>query len=328
MQTKVAIIRCANYNLSEVTNAIREIFPYFGGIQNIVKKESKVLIKPNLLASAPAAQVVTTHPTVIEGIIENIKEVKKNIFLGDSPGFGTANGVAESCGIKEVCDRHSVKLIEFNNPKWVKTDINEYRKISIASQAFEYDIIINAAKLKAHCQMLLSGGVKNMFGFCIGKTKTYMHLKSGNKHNNFAKMIVKNYSLINPAFTIVDAIFAMEGRGPISGYPRNLGLLIAGIDAVAVDRVIAEILNIYPDKVPVLRAAKELNIGVFDLEKIEIVGTKLDEVKVKDFKLDFELEDIGFSLPRYIKSHIKSLIAKIKELYRKCRRYPNGEDLG
>lgn len=319
MHTKVGIVKCLDYNTSNVTAAIKEILSYFGGAQNFVKKDSRILIKPNLLIAATPEKLVTTHPAVIEGIIVNLIESginHENIHLGDSPGFGTVNGVAEACGIKKVCDKYRVKIVEFNRPKWVKVDISGYRKISIAEAAYSYNCIINAAKLKAHGQLLLTGAVKNMFGFCIGKIKTYMHLKSRNNTGNFSKMIVKNYSLINPAFSIVDAIFAMEGIGPTGGNPRNLGLIIAGRDAVAIDRVIAEILSIPQDNVPILKAAKELNIGESNLENIDVVGTKLDEIRITDFKLNFKLDEIGFDLFRFVKSHLKDLIAKIKELHR------------
>jgi len=50
-------------------------------------------------------------------------------------------------------------------------------------------------------------------------------------------MLVDLYALATPQVTIIDGIMAMEGEGPGSGTMRNLGLILAGRDAVALDTV-------------------------------------------------------------------------------------------
>ena len=66
---KVALIKCDNYELSEVKSAINRGIDLLGGIDLFVKEGDKILLKPNLLASESAEKSVTTHPVVFEAII-------------------------------------------------------------------------------------------------------------------------------------------------------------------------------------------------------------------------------------------------------------------
>ena len=122
-------------------------------------------------------------------------------------------------------------------------------------------------------------------------------------------MLIANYQLVKPVFTIVDAVTAMEEKGPTGGKPRDVSLLVGGIDVIAVDRVVAELLSVRPEDVPILRAAKRLGIGEQDLSKIEIAGEDLPSVKVHDFIFP-ELLPIGFDFIRVIKSLIRHLWLK------------------
>ena len=82
--------------------------------------------------------------------------------------------------------------------------------------------------------------------------------------------------------SILDALEAMEGnRGPSSGPLRTLNLIIGGYDPVAVDAVAISIAGHDPLKeVPHIRMCTERELGVGNIEEIEILGTPLAEVKM------------------------------------------------
>jgi ferredoxin len=109
--------------------------------------------------------------------------------------------------------------------------------------------------------MLLTLGVKNMFGCIIGFQKPEWHLRTGVDREMFARLLVRIYNAVKPSITIVDGILAMEGQGPgKSGTPRYLGLLIGGRNAFAVDRLICSLLGIDPDRLLTNKVAKELGL--------------------------------------------------------------------
>jgi uncharacterized protein (DUF362 family) len=56
-------------------------------------------------------------------------------------------------------------------------------------------------------------------------------------------------------FTIVDAIVAGEGYGPLAPEPFALGLMIAGESAAAVDWICAQLLGYNPHNIPLVREA-------------------------------------------------------------------------
>ena len=102
---------------------------------------------------------------------------------------------------------------------------------------------------------------------------------------------------------------AMEKKGPSGGLPKDVSLVVGGIDGIAIDRVVAELISVNQENVPILRAAKRLQVGEQDLSKIEIAGEELSSVKPHNFILP-ELSPIGFDIFRVIKSVIKHLWLK------------------
>jgi ferredoxin len=97
-------------------------------------------------------------------------------------------------------------------------------------------------------------------------------------------MLLDLYTLINPPLSVVDGITAMEGKGPGFGNPRDLGLIISGTDAVAVDAVIAAILGAQPEHCPTIHSALTNHYGTAHLDDIEIRGEQITDVLVDDFK--------------------------------------------
>ena len=49
-RSRVSVIRCETYNTKEVEAAVKKAVGFLGGIENFVKPNSRVLIKPNLLS--------------------------------------------------------------------------------------------------------------------------------------------------------------------------------------------------------------------------------------------------------------------------------------
>jgi uncharacterized protein (DUF362 family) len=304
---KVSVVKCTDYSKEDVRSAVDKTFSFFGGIENVIKKGSKVLLKPNFLKESSPRKCIVTHPAVIEAVAEAVLEAGATPIIGDSPAFGSVAKIASRIGLDKFAEKHGIDIIELDKPR--KVSINCGGKdfsLTVSGKALDVDAIINLPKLKVHVQVLFTAGVKNLYGCVSGKQKAWRHLKSKNDLEWYADMLIANYQLVKPVFTIVDAVTAMEEKGPTGGRPKDVSLLVGGIDVIAVDRVIAELLSVSPEDVPILRAAKRLGIGEQDLSKIEIAGEDLPSVKVHDFIFP-ELSPIGFDFIRVVKSLIKHL---------------------
>ena len=154
--------------------------------------------------------------------------------------------------------------------------------------------------------MTLTLSVKNLFGLVIGKRKPVLHCLVKNNKLTFGKMLIDIAKQISPSLTIIDGIAAMQGNGPINGTPYPLGILAAGTDMTALDRVMSEIVGVNSKNIYTLEAAKIKNYGQWDLDKIEFVGElDLKEYIVPDFKLATYPMDITFNPLRLAKSFLK-----------------------
>lgn len=271
--SKVALKRCSDYDPEKVYQSVVESVELLGGISLFIKRGEKVLLKPNLLSAKPVEKAVTTHPVVIEAVIRLVKDAGANPFIGDSPGIGSAGQVAAKCGIKEIADRYGVEIVNLSDGIQVENHKGKvFKRFDVSKTAFEADAIINIPKLKTHSMMTMTLGVKNLFGCVPGKRKVSWHFEAGHDKMAFAKMLVELYQLLSPRLTILDGIVGMEGDGPGSGFPREMGIIAASADAVAMDMVISRMVGLDPDQLPTTLAAKELGVGETDIDKIETLG--------------------------------------------------------
>jgi len=262
------IIREATYDYEILRPLVYESLDTFCGDR--ITPSSRVIIKPNLLRAAAPESAILTHPLIVRAAAQYVIDKGARPQISDSQAIGSFGSILAKSGIRDALDGLEVDIREFDRS--VKADIGPpFGAIDLAGDAVEADLLINLAKLKTHGQMLLTCGVKNLFGCVVGFRKPEWHMRAGVDRDTFARLIVGIYHTLRPTVTIVDGILALEGDGPgKSGTPRQVGYLLAGRDAVAVDRVICAMLGIDPGDLPTDRAAAELGIGG---KAIDIDGT-------------------------------------------------------
>ncbi len=302
----VVIKRCSDYVNEEVYRRIKECVDLLGGIGAFVKKGERILLKPNLLSAKPPEAAITTHPSVVGAIIQLVKEAGATPVVGDSPGVGSAVKVAERCGIAAIAREFDAEVIDLCTSVSVENPAGKiFKRLEIAKEALDVDGIINIPKLKTHTQMFLTLGVKNMFGCVAGTRKSQWHMAAGTDSYAFARMLLDTYLFLKPRLTIVDGILAMEGNGPgSSGEPKKLGLLFASADCISLDRVITEVLGGRGDDLPTAKVAMEDGTGETDIKKINVIGEKIGDVAVADFKFP-PLTGIEFELPLSLQSYLR-----------------------
>jgi len=283
-QTTVSVTRCTSYQRDEVRDALRRALEPIGGIGAYVQYGQRVLLKPNLLSAKDPSRAITTHPTVIEILVEMVREAGGIPFVGDSPG-GAIRGIKRvwaNTGMEEMARRVGIELVNFEASGSQGISFGKYT-FYISKPVLEADVIINLPKLKTHSLTLLTCAVKNMFGVIPGFRKGEQH-KLYPKPREFSEMLVHLYKLVTPSLNVVDAVLAMEGNGPSSGNPFNLGLLIAGDDAVAVDAVAGNIIGFPDDFIETTHIAADMDLGEGRCERIRLTGNGID-VRPETFTL-------------------------------------------
>ena len=255
--TKV-LLKTASYDYETLKPLIFEMIDTLGGDQ--ISSQSRVLIKPNFLLPAKPEFAISTHPNVLKAVVEYVLGKGAQVLISDSPVMGSFERINKVGGYQQVLEDLDVELQAFKTS--MRVDIGKpFGQIEIARKALEADVVINLPKLKTHTLMLLTLGVKNLFGCIVGLRKPQWHLRSGIDREMFARLLVQIYQAINPSITIVDGILALEGQGPgKGGIPRHLGIIAGGQNAFAVDQVICSLLGVDPDELPTYRAGRSLGL--------------------------------------------------------------------
>ena len=75
---------------------------------------------------------------------------------------------------------------------------------------------------------------------------------------------------IFPSFSVIDAAPAMEGKGPIRGIEKNLGIFLCSNDPVAVDAVCCNITGINLDYNQYIKNFGRLGLGIAKTDKIHL----------------------------------------------------------
>ncbi|MCX5697774.1 MAG: DUF362 domain-containing protein [Candidatus Omnitrophica bacterium] len=304
MRSQVSIVKCADYRQPQVWNKVKESIDLIGGIEKFVPSGSSVLVKPNLLMATPPETGVDTHPEVVRGVIKVLKEIGCKIYVGDGPSVWgryaeNVDSVYEQSGIKRVCIEEGVELVRFDKRRW-------RTHFPLTTWIDETQYLVSVPKFKTHEFTLLTGAIKNLYGLVSGTYKTELH-KQYFERKSFSKILVDIYEQKRPALSVVDGIVAMEGDGPgTSGKPRQLGLLIAGPDAVAVDSVMAVIMGVKPLDVFTNKEAKARGLGETDINNIDILGERLADVRGRPFLLP--VTSLRSRIPQPIVNIIKKFI--------------------
>lgn len=307
---KVCILSCESYDYELVEKKIFECLDSIENIKPKVRTGSKVLVKANLLKKNSPDDAVTTHPTVVEAIVRYFQQLGCKVIVGDSPG-GPFNekslmAVYKATGMFDVQKRTGCELNFDTSFVEVKNDEAKMLKNMKIVKAFdEVDFVVSAAKLKTHAMMTYTGAIKNLYGTIPGVTKAEYHFKMNNIEN-FANAIVDICEYVKPDLSIIDGIEGMEGDGPSSGDKRFVGLIFASENPYALDTVASKIIGIDPLSIPILRVVKERNIFSVDINDIEFVGLKPQDIDIKQFKLPVSanVNFVGGRVPKFMENWI------------------------
>ena len=271
------LIHPATYD--NLRNAVDRVFELFA----VECKGKKVLIKPNVLRASEAREGIVTNPAVLRAVVEKVETMHPaEIVVGDNPGlfdYGANEESFRRTGLAEA-GKGYYRNIGLDSRK-VVFNPDFMSAVSVSSAVLDADVMISLPKFKTHGLTVLTGAIKNSYGILPGAQKALLHKAAGSPER-FHEVVVDVFRLRVPDLFIVDAIVGMEGNGPASPMLRDIGLLIASDNAVAVDSVISTMMGCKPEHLKFLRKAKEHGLGDYDLGNIEIVG----ELKpLPDFKL-------------------------------------------
>ena len=277
----VAVVRCKTYDVETVKPALEEALNAVNGL-DFVKPGMKIIIKPNLVSFKKPDAAATTHPALLEALVEMLLARGADVTIGDSPGgphsLPLLNRVYAATGMDRLAKLNrnmNEKTVDFPEGKVLKN-------FTYTEYLDEADAIIDFCKLKSHGMLGMSAAVKNLFGTIPGLKKPEVHYKFQNDAE-FADMLVDLNEYFKPRLAICDAVVGMEGNGPTAGTPRQIGAIIASKSTYYADVVGAELIGMNIDGLPTLQAAYERGFAPASSKNLRVYGD-IRALTVDDFK--------------------------------------------
>lgn len=279
--------RSFNYEYDEIRAAILRSFENIGGITEFVQPGERVLLKVNLVMKKKPEAAATSHPVFVQAMADLLREQGASVVIGDSPG-GLFNemrlrSIYQTCGMSQAAERSSAALnfntgsSEVENPQG-----KLLKKLVNVDMLRDVDKVINLSKLKTHGMMRMTGAVKNLFGTIPGTLKAEYHLNRP-EPDQFAEALIDICLCAKPAVSFVDGIVAMEGDGPTSGTPRNVGVVLASADPFVLDLICAYIIGVEPETVPTVKCSIQRGLCPENIEAVMIHGEDVTQFRMTDF---------------------------------------------
>ncbi len=257
-------------------------------ISRIPSKDSMVGIKPNLVAPSPAMFGATTHPEIVAGIIDYLREnghEKIMVLEGSWIGDKTSDSY-EICGYKSLLEGYGVPFVDTQKDGYHAKECAGM-ELNICNAVDAVDFMINVPVLKGHCQTKITCALKNMKGLIPNTEKRHFHTMG--LHKPIAHLSVG----IHQDFIVVDHICGdldfEEGGNPIV---RNC--IMAALDPVLVDAYACEVVGVSTDEVPYVLMSQELGSGCADLSRANIID--LSEAMEGELRRENKLLKVSYAL--------------------------------
>jgi Uncharacterized conserved protein len=296
MKSPVAIVRCPSYDSAELDRAVAQAVD-LAELPDVRGKS--VLLKPNILNSSTPEQAIATRGELLASFARLLKSRgASRVMAGESPGWQPAEASARKCGILAACEAEGVEWLDFSEGREVECPQGRrVRRFTFAAALSEAELLISLPKLKTHRLMRYTGAIKNLFGLVPGLGKSGFHMRFPDRAD-FGSMLVDLAIAAKPAFTLMDAVVAMEGEGPANGRPVQTGLVLASRDPLALDWIASSIIGYDPAELPYLVDAASRGVWASGIEDIEVRGLSLAEAKPASFELVPPAADAPFVTDR------------------------------
>ncbi len=329
------------------SKAITDGLEKLGGISGIVQKGDQVFVKINL--RAPYGFPANVNFDSLRAIIYMCKKAEaKNIIVGSFPDSGIrTDSISNIIGLQSYVENLGAEFIflDDQNRAPLKTVELKEKIIEIPKIILETDklIIFNQVSVDPLFKCTIS--LLNSYSLVPNKYqkiqkiirpgKDYLFLDQ-NKQDLISN-ILDIYNIKKPNLVINDMFDFLEGAGPYVYKDSNLlhtGLFVIGRDAVAVDLITLKLFNIDLLNSDILLEARNRNLGITDISKINLIGENLDDSRFEVNFSVYRLDDINiknttikagqicsgcfkeaYHLLNYIKTHMTKDLKYIKRQY-------------
>jgi uncharacterized protein (DUF362 family) len=312
----VAIVQsptdAVSLSLEEVRALVTDAVSQVGGVGFISDGDS-VVLKPNLVSTTTTGGVklpaeangVTTDWRITLSVAELVRAVNPSgqILVMEGSVHDTEDAfqqfgyTAANFGdtVDEFVPIEGRSCFNPSTDRLVEATADSGTSYWVDERFLNADVVISLPVLKTHLNAGITGAIKNIGigmtpagkykgdGFdCTRSFETINH----DDPNALSRWIRDIYSL-NPAdFSVMDGLRGLA-NGPEPSWAggdyatdvKNMRLVLASDDAVALDTTEALVMGCDPDLVPMLKMLSDSGLGTSDPDRITVLGKPVSEVR-------------------------------------------------
>jgi uncharacterized protein (DUF362 family) len=233
-----------------------------------VPRGGSVVLKPNLCTHLKEkAGVANTSKDVTEALCKALLTRTKNISIVEADHMRLRTPeVFEASGYVEMANRLGVQLVNLSDSPLTPIACDPIGNLDMPRLLLECDALISLPVLKTHALTYFTGSLKNQWG-CVPRFEDRIRF-----HGRINEMLSSLHRILKPKFSLMDGILAMEGRGPVFGGTRELNVILASRDCVALDVTAMRLVGLEPRRCRHVSLAAGQGLGKIDADEIEVDG--------------------------------------------------------
>ena len=243
--------------------------------------DRRILVKIN--CNRPAELITRSHPDSVRGILDIVTRWHdRTITVGESISGSTADETYRFYGYDKLVSEYDIRLVDLNDesmiPSWIYDKDLAPTRIRVLEPFIDPDVfVISVTPMKTHDSVVVTLTIKNVvMGSPAKIPRLNINDKSRMHAGNSPKLINLNiFNLsqdVRPDFSVIDGLVGAEGDGPNRCDPVDHKIAVAGLDAVAVDLIGADLMGVPEGEAAYLDWAALAGLGQGDRDRIDIVG--------------------------------------------------------
>jgi uncharacterized protein (DUF362 family) len=272
----------------------------------VLKTKNRVVLKPNLVSMTNPLAITQTD--ALRGVLEFLgPRFNGPIVIAESSTRNTIEGFA-NFGYEKLAAEHrsqQVSLLDLNTEgRFEMIGILDREihvtPIRLAARLLDPEaFIVSVAPMKTHNSVVATMAVKNMAMGAPLRSAPAATEEWNDKRLYHAGARLIHYNILLTAqklratwsLGVIDGYDGMEGNGPHRGVAVPHRVAIASTDLIAADRVGVEVMGIDASWLGYLRYCHQFGLGQYDLDKIDIRGARIAEVRRK-YRLHDRIDDM------------------------------------
>jgi uncharacterized protein (DUF362 family) len=256
---KVVLVRNEDH-----AKALSSALDAIGGIGRFVKKDERVLLKPNVAFDRVPEQAVNTNPVLVGEMTRQCKIAGASDIIVTDYGTQNPRRTFSRSGIKKAVEQNGGRVLFLDDDDFLEADLNGkfITTQPVLKYIFEVDRLINMPIAKHHGMVAGTASMKNFFG-AIGGNRARLH-------KQIDQAIVDLAAFFRPTLTVVDATRILMRNGPSGGSIGDVIVcdsVICATDQVAADSRACEFLGKSGPEISHVVLATQQGLGEIDYHK-------------------------------------------------------------